>query len=123
MSRKNPISKSFKFAFDGIKTAIKNEPNFRVHLVLGIIAALAAYLLNFSSLEWIILVLTIFLVVILELINTVFEALVDLVSPEVAPQARVAKDVSAAAVLAAALFAIIVGLALFLPKILPIFTK
>lgn len=123
MSRKNPITKSFKFAFDGFKTAIKNEPNFRVHLALGTIAAVGAYLLNFSPLEWIILVLTIFLVVILELINTVFEALVDLVSPEIAPQARIAKDVSAAAVLSAALFSVIVSLALFLPKILPIFTK
>lgn len=123
MSRKNPISKSFKFAFDGIKTAIKNEPNFRVQLILGTTAAVSAYFLNFSSLEWLILVLTIFLVVILELINTVFEALVDLVSPEIAPQARIAKDVSAAAVLSAAFFSVIVGLVLFLPKLLPIFTK
>ncbi|MGB6838825.1 MAG: diacylglycerol kinase family protein [Microgenomates group bacterium] len=123
MSRKYAICKSFRFAFDGLKTAIRKEPNFRIHLVAAISAIFAAYLLGFSSLEWIILVLTIFLVLIFELMNTALETLIDLISPEITPQAKIAKDISAAAVLSTAFLSIIVGLTLFLPKILLIFTK
>ena len=62
--------------------------------------------------------MTIFFVIMLELINTVLEALVDLVSPEVKDEAKVAKDVSAAAVLFAAFVSVIVGVLLFGPKLL-----
>lgn len=108
--------KSFKYAIEGIKTAYKQEPNLRIHTAIGFCALVAGYFLKLSSVEWLILILTIFMVITLELINTVLEALVDLHSPEIKNEAKVAKDVSAAVVLVASVFAIIVGVILFLPK-------
>lgn len=109
---------SFNYAFRGIKTAIKNEPNFRFHLTAALIAILGGIYFNFQAFEWLILVLTIFLVLVVELINTSIEAIVNLISPNVHPQAKIAKDVAAAAVLLSAIFSIIVGLFLFFPKML-----
>ena len=118
MSKKYTIPKSFKFALKGLKTAFDNEPNFRTHSVTTLIVLVAAYFFDFSTTEYAILVLTIGFVLILELVNTAMESIVNLVSPEVKDQAKIAKDVSAAAVLMAAMMAILVGIFLFLPKII-----
>jgi undecaprenol kinase/diacylglycerol kinase (ATP) len=117
VSSKHPILKSFPYAFDGIKTAIKNEPNFRFHLVAGVIAISMGVYFKLTALEFAVLMIAIGFVVIIELINTMLEALVDLVSPEIAQQAKIAKDVSAAAVLASAVLSVVIGILLFLPKI------
>jgi undecaprenol kinase/diacylglycerol kinase (ATP) len=108
---------SFGYAFSGIRTALKKEPNIRIHLVLALLAIILAYFLKFSPVEWIILAFTISFVLILELINTTLETLVNIVSPEVREEARVAKDVSAAAVLISAILSVVVGAFLYLPKI------
>ena len=121
MSKKYSRIKSFEFAFEGIKTAIKNEPNFVVQLILAVLALILAAFFKFNPFEWLILILTISLVLILELINTSVEAIVDLVSEDVKDKAKVAKDVSAAAVLIASIMSIAVGAFLFLPKILLLF--
>jgi diacylglycerol kinase len=118
MSKTHSALGSFGYAIEGIKEAIKNEPNIRIHLIIGIMAAILAYFLKFSKTEWIILVFTISFVLILELINTALEAIVDIVSPQTQRKAKIAKDVAAAAVLISAILAIIVGAFLFLPKIL-----
>lgn len=111
-------SKSFKYALTGLSTAYRNEPNFRIHLILAVIAILLGLVLNLELLEWLILTFTIFYVLTLELLNTSLEALVDLVSPEISPYAKIAKDVTAACVLLAAILSVIVAAVLFLPKIL-----
>jgi len=108
---------SFGYAFSGIKTALRNEPNIRIHLVLALLAGVLAFFLNFSPTEWIILAFTIAFVLILELINTTLETIVDIVSPELNEQAKLAKDVSAAAVFISALLAVIIGAFLYLPKL------
>jgi len=118
MSRKYPITKSFLFAISGLKSALTKEPNFRIHVAAATLALIAAYFLGFSSLEWLILGITIFLVITFELLNTVLEALVNLISPELNPEAKIAKDVSAAVVLVSAIFSVIVGAILFVPKII-----
>lgn len=123
MSREYSLTKSFKFAFEGIKAAFKEEPNLRIHFIFAFITLVAAFLLNFSAVEWLILAFTISLVLILELLNTALEALVNLVSPEVKPEAKIAKDVSAAAVFLSAALSVVVGIVLFLPKILPVFRR
>ena len=117
MSKKHPTPESFVYAWGGIKSAIKNEPNFKFHIVAAVIAIIIGFLLQLNYLEFAILTLTICMVLMLELINTTLEALVDLVSPEVKPAARIAKDVSAAAVLIGAVGSLIIGALLFLPKI------
>lgn len=114
---KHTTVNSFKFAVEGFKTGLKQEPHLRFHFAIASIALIAGFVLKLSRLEWLMLAITIFLVIILELINTVLEALVDLVSPEIKDKAKVAKDVSAAAVLFAAIFSVIVGILLFGPKL------
>ena len=113
--------KSFKYAFQGVNTAMKNEPNFRIHIIFAVSALILGLILKLNTVEWLLLTFTIFYVLTLELLNTVLEAMVDLVSPEITPYAKIAKDVSAACVLLAALMSIIVGFALFLPKIIFLF--
>jgi diacylglycerol kinase (ATP) len=118
MSLKHPVIRSFPFAIEGLKTAIKNEPNFRVHILVGFIVLLFAVILNFNQIELAILTLTIGMVIILELINTMLEAVVDLVSPEIRKEAKLAKDVAAGSVLVSAILAVMIGLLLFLPKLI-----
>jgi diacylglycerol kinase len=118
VSRKYPITRSFLFAISGLKSAVAKEPNFRIHIISAILALTAAYFFNFSLFEWLILAIVIFLVITFELLNTVLESLVNLVSPELSPEAKIAKDVAAAAVLVSAIFSVIVGAILFLPKII-----
>jgi diacylglycerol kinase len=121
MGLRHTTVKSFKYAFQGLHTALKNEPNFRVHIVIAILTLTAGCLLGLTSIEWLFLTFTIFYVLTFELLNTVLEAMVDLVSPEITPSAKIAKDVSAACVLLGAFMAIVVGVTLFLPKIILLF--
>lgn len=118
VSKKYSKINSFKFAFRGLSTALKNEPNFLVQIILGLIALFLGFFLKISSTEWLILILTISVVLILELVNTSIEALVDLVSPEIKEKAKTAKDVVASAVLISSISSIAVGLIIFLPKLI-----
>lgn len=118
MSKSRSLKESFGYALRGFRTAARQEPNFQIHLAFGFAALVLAILVGFSTFEWLILLFTISFVLIMELINTVLEALVDLVSPGIQPKARVAKDVSAAAVLLSAGISIFVGVALFIPKLI-----
>ena len=118
MSKNHSPTASFGFAIQGLKTAVKKEPNFRIHVIIGVATLITASILGFTALEWLLLAFTITLVFLLELVNTTLESIVNLVSPKISEEARVAKDVSAAAVFLAALLAVIVGLILFIPKIL-----
>ena len=117
MGVKRSIFGSFSFAFEGIKEALKEEPNFRIHIIIGLTVSILAFFLNFSNVEWLILIFKILFVLILELVNTAIEGTVNLASPEISREAKVAKDVMAAAVLLGAVLSVLVGLFLFLPKL------
>jgi diacylglycerol kinase len=123
MSRKHPTVESLGYAIEGITEALKNEPNIRVHLAIGLLAVILGFVFNLSSTEWIIIFFTIAFVLILELVNTSLEAIVDVVSPKRRARAKVAKDVAAAAVLVSAILSLVIGIIIFLPKILPLFNK
>ncbi len=118
METKHSLFKSFKFAFDGLESAFTKGRNFRIQITIGAFAVVLGILLKLSVPEWLDLVLVISLVLILELVNTVIEALVDLVSPEIQEKAKIAKDVAAATVLLASIGSVIIGALLFLPKLL-----
>lgn len=105
--------KSFGYALTGIHTAWKYEFNMRVHCLLTIIAISAGLLFKLSLLEWLILSLTITLVLFAELMNTAIEANVDLVTKKHRPEAKLAKDVAAGAVLVTSLNALVVAWILF----------
>lgn len=123
MGKKHSPVKSFKYAYEGIVEALKNEPNIRVHLGFAMLAVILGFVFNLTNTEWIILSFTIAFVLILEMVNTSLEAIVDLVSPQRRPRAKVAKDVAASAVLISAILSIVVGAFIFLPKIIPLINK
>jgi undecaprenol kinase len=106
---------SFKHAFNGLWVALKEEPNFIIHVFITLAVILLGLFLKISNLDWIILAITIGLVLSLELTNTAIEEVVNSFTEEVHPAAKKAKDVAASAVLVAALTAIAVGLFIFLP--------
>jgi diacylglycerol kinase (ATP) len=109
--------KSFGYAFTGLYELVKSEPNARIHLAATFCAVLAGFLLRISNAEWCIISIAIALVWTAEAFNTVIEKLVDHFFPEYHETARVAKDISAGAVLVCAIAALICGLIIFLPKL------
>ena len=109
---------SFDHAFDGFVYAIRPQPNFRFHLLATIVVILLGLYFSISPLEWLILVFAINTVLVAELVNTSIEAMVDLITLERRADAKIAKDVAAAMVLVSAALSVIVGLIVFLPKII-----
>jgi diacylglycerol kinase (ATP) len=112
------LIRGFGFAFKGIGYAAATQLNFRIHLVASLTAALMGYALKVSANEWIWIIFCMALVMCAELLNTAIELLTDLVSPEWNQKAGHVKDVAAGAVLVTAIFALVTGTVIFLPKIL-----
>lgn len=115
---KHPLIKSFEYAAAGLRGILIQERNFKIQLTVGVLAVILGFIFNLTLSEWLDLVIVITLVLIFELINTSIEEIVDLVSPEFQEKARIAKDVAAGTVLVASIGSVIVGVLLFLPKIL-----
>ena len=110
---------SFQFAIRGLLLALKSQRNFRAELLIGTGAIIAAIFLKFSSVEMAVLALTIGFILLAELTNTVMEFVVDAYfGNKYSILAKMAKDISAGAVLLCAIVTIIVGVLLFLPKII-----
>ncbi len=118
MGLKHDTKKSFSFAMSGMRQAIATEPNLRIHFGFAAAAIILALILGLTAIEWVIILSVIFYVISLELLNTVIEALVNMVSPQIRKEAKIAKDVSAAVVFCAAVLSVFVGIFLFLPKII-----
>jgi diacylglycerol kinase len=120
-TRADTLLSSFGFAFAGLRYCFRTQRNFRIHLSIATVAAVVGVLLGLSWLEWAIFAATVVLVLSAEMVNTMVEALVDLVTDEYHPLAKVAKDVAAGVVLLTAIGSVAVGLAIFLPKLLVAF--
>ena len=116
--KKPPLRKTFGYAFEGILTGIRKERNMRIHTAAMILVVFFGTVLGLSATEWCICLVLFGLVMALELVNTAVEAVVDLVTEERKPLAKVAKDTAAGAVLIAAIMAAVIGCIIFLPKIL-----
>lgn len=112
------LAESFRYAFAGLRYAFGSQRNIRVQSLAAIAAISLALWLGLSLLEWAVLILVIAFVLVSEMINTVFETIVDMITTEYDPLAKTAKDVGAAAVITAAITAVLVGAILFLPKLL-----
>lgn len=109
---------SFNHAMDGIEFAINHERNIKIEIFMGMCASILGFLLHISTIEWAIIVLVIAMVLCLEFVNTAVERAVDLTTKEYHELAKAAKDVSAAAVLVMSMFSVIIGIIIFLPKLL-----
>lgn len=106
---------SFKYAFEGILAALKEEPNLKFHFLAALLVIILGVFLNISTTDWIIAIILIGLVISVELTNTAIEAVVDEFTNDDHPGAKLAKDISAGAVLVATLTAVIGGIIIFLP--------
>lgn len=112
------LRKSFGYAFKGIDDVIKHEPNMKIHVVVAILVVIMAIILKVSIIEWIILVLLIGAVLAAETINTTIENLVDMYTKEYDEKAKIVKDTAAGTVLILAITSAIIGLIIFIPKII-----
>lgn len=110
---------SFKHALDGLVTAIKTQPNFRIHLFFSILAIVLGIITKINYTEWSIIVYTIVTGLAIELFNTAIEFCVDLITDQYHQLAKYAKDVSAAAMLVFAFGSLVIGGFIFLPKLWP----
>ena len=109
---------SFRYAFSGIKYTFKNSRNFKIQVFLAFFSLILGYILQLDMRDYLILLVTIFSVLILEILNTSIESLVDLViKKKFNKLAKISKDCSAGAVLLASINSVIIGLYLFIPKI------
>lgn len=109
--------RSFVYAFQGISHVLHTQRNARVHLLIACLVIVAALYFRVTASEWAILFLTMGLVFSAEMVNTVAELAVDLLTQRYHPLAKVAKDVAAGAVLLSAIAAVGVGVAIFGPRI------
>ncbi|MGI2326549.1 diacylglycerol kinase family protein [Planococcus sp. YIM B11945] len=112
----NRFFRSFKFAAEGIKTALKTEQNVRFHAFAAAVVLTAAFLTGLSDTEWIIVIGLIGGTIALEMVNSALERVVDLATAEFHPLAKQAKDMAAGAVLVFAIASAIIGLLIFIPK-------
>ena len=115
---KRTFKGSVKNCLDGISYVTKSEKNFKREIALGIIALILSYILKIDKIEFIIILTMICLVLTTEIINTAIERTVDLVTKEYHELARIAKDVSGGSVLVTSIFALIIGIIIFIPKII-----
>jgi len=109
---------SFKFAFNGIKKLFATQHNSRIHLAVTIFVIIAGFLFNISKVEWLLVVFAIGFVFSAELFNSALESIVDLVSPEYQKKAEDAKDFAAGAVLITAIISAIIGMIIFIPRLI-----
>ncbi|MBP7086123.1 MAG: diacylglycerol kinase family protein [Enterococcus sp.] len=118
MGKNKHFIRSFEFALTGIKTVYREERNMRTHTIAGILTIIAGIIFRLNRWEWLWLLLSIFLVLVMEMINTAFENVVDMVTDfHFHSIGKKIKDMAAGAVLLTACFATIVGMFIFLPKI------
>ncbi len=115
--RSRNILEGFRFAFSGLGYALRTQRNTRIHLSIAAAVVALGMWLGLSLTQWAVLTLTIGFVLVGEMLNTVAETLVDLVSPGYHPLAKVVKDVTAGAVLITAIISVIVGLLVLGPPL------
>lgn len=103
------LARSFKCAFAGIIYLIKHERNFKVHLAIFVLMLVIGFILKFSILEFILVLIVSAMVISTEAINSGFEIILDLIYPEHNGKSKIIKDILAGAVLVTALIAAAVG--------------
>lgn len=110
--------KSVGYAFKGAIYLVKTEASIKVQVFMGIAATIAGFFFNISTDEWIMQCFAIALVLSTEGVNTAIEAVADFIHPEHHKKIGIIKDIAAGAVFIAAFFAMVIGLIIYLPKIL-----
>lgn len=111
------LIRSFRYAFRGVAGVFREEQSFRIQVIIGLIVLILALYFNVKVWEMVALILVIMMVLVLELINSVFERLVDVLKPRMHPYAETIKDITAAVVLISSVGALLVGIMILGPYI------
>lgn len=120
MNKKQSLFNSFKISVLGLMAAFKEERNFRIQFLIGVVVIFFMIILGLNSIEKSILLLMILVVLSLELINSQIEKFLDLIHPDHHPRVKIIKDFSAGAVLLSVIGSIAIGILIFLPHIINI---
>ena len=115
------VLKSFKFSFDGLKYAYTHEQSLALHVIVMTIIIACGIGFKITPMQWVITLVMGALILVAELFNTSIEAVVDMVTEEYHPLAKVAKDTASAACFAADMIAAGMWLVVFAPKIIALF--
>jgi diacylglycerol kinase len=111
------LRRSFYYAIAGLIYCIRSEKNMKIHILATILVVIAALVVGLNPLEWGLLILTVFMVLVAETVNTAVEKTVDLVTTEYHPLAKLAKNLAAGAVLLAAIGSLLMAVVIFGPHI------
>ena len=109
---------SFKYAFKGIASALLSERNMKIHVTIMALVIIFGVIFNISTFEWFVCIICFAIVISAEIFNTALEQMVDIAMPEKDPRAKFVKDVAAGGVLVMAIASAIIGLIIFVPKVL-----
>ena len=115
---KKRLTNSVKYAVERILQSYIGEQNLKIHTGIAGLVILFGFILKISYVEWLVCLILIALVLMAEFFNTSIEYLVDLASPEIHPLAKATKDTASAGVLMMAIISAIIGLIIFLPKLI-----
>ncbi|WP_440895876.1 diacylglycerol kinase family protein [Amphibacillus sp. Q70] len=118
-NKKNRVG--LRYAINGLKYAYKNEINIRIHFIIACLVIMFGFVFSVSKLEWVLLLLMIGFVLTAELLNTAVETMLDYLAPDWHAMVGAIKDLTASAVLVASIIAAIVGMIIFLPKVITLF--
>ena len=114
------LTESFLIAARGVIHEISKERNIKIQIIIGLCVIVISILLKISKIDFVIILLVSFLVIILELLNKGFEKLIDVISPDYNKELGRVKDITAAAVLLGAILATVVGLLILYEPIMRI---
>lgn len=121
---KRTLIQSFRLAFDGIKFVFQTERNMKIHCFFAVLAMLCSALFRVSAVEFIFVIFSVALVLIVEAANTAFELLLDFVHGDrYHPDVKLLKDIVAGGVFVAAANAFVIGLIIFVPKFVNVLNK
>ena len=118
MKKIKRLFKSFSYAYKGITKTFLEEQNLQIQSIVGIIILVIACLLKISPIEWCLIISAIFIVILMEMINSAIERVADALKPRIHFYVKEIKDIMAGAVMISSLLAIIIGLIIFIPYIL-----
>ena len=116
--RSKDLLDSFGHAFDGISYSLKHVKNIKIHLFFTVLVLIGGYFFKINAFEWLTCLICMALVISLELLNSAVEEAVNLATLEINERAKHAKDLAAGAVLVSAFISFVIGLVIFLPKVI-----
>jgi diacylglycerol kinase len=115
--RRSNLLTSFRYAFAGLWYLLRTQRNARIHVSISLVIVALGLWLGLSTTQWAVIALTIGVVLVAESFNTVIEVMVDLVTEEYHPLAKIAKDAAAGAVLLMAMISVVIGLLILGPPL------